>query len=263
MFTFTSKLRCCKCHFFAPSPWWQTTLRRAMHESTWNAKPQPLTVTAKKSKASLVFGGSIHQGTNAGSLNELLDVGHGIRAQEGFLRSQNTKGRCQPSNLSLLRTIARCLHRNHPVIFNPETNGDEKKIMMIHNAIMLSTCNLFQKPRHIHKTSAPDRPWHCKTLAGAKPCKASGDCYDCYDCDVFHFNRDVVVSPGPQAQQEICSSMHEALRREESLGSHTGLCMEATWAIWDQFATWKVMRFHVQYCRSPTPPFVNCPNISR
>lgn len=78
----------------------------------------------KKSKASLVFGGSIHQGTNAGSLNELLDVGYGIRAQEGFLRSQNTKGRCQPSNLSLLRTIARCLHRNHPVIFNPETNGD-------------------------------------------------------------------------------------------------------------------------------------------
>lgn len=96
-------------------------------------------------------------------------MGYGIRAQEGFLRSQNTKGRCQPSNLSLLRTIARCLHRNHPVIFNPETNGDEKNIMMIHNAIMLSTCNLFQKPRHIHKTSAPDRPWHCKTLAGAKP----------------------------------------------------------------------------------------------
>ena len=30
----------------------------------------------KKNKASLVFGGSIHQGTNAGSLNELLDVGY-------------------------------------------------------------------------------------------------------------------------------------------------------------------------------------------
>lgn len=43
--------RCCKCHFFAPSPWWQTTLRIAMQESTWNAKPQPfLTVTAKKAR---------------------------------------------------------------------------------------------------------------------------------------------------------------------------------------------------------------------
>lgn len=43
--------RCCKCRFFAPSPWWQTTLRIAMQESTWNAKPQPfLTVTAKKAR---------------------------------------------------------------------------------------------------------------------------------------------------------------------------------------------------------------------
>lgn len=99
--------------------------------------------------------------------------------------------------------------------------------MVIHNAIMLSTCNLFQRPRHIQQDFSP---WQTVAPQNLGRCKASGDCYDCYDCDVFHFNRDVVVSsPGPQAQQEICSSMHEALRREESLGSHTGLCMEATW----------------------------------
>ena len=96
---------------------------------------------------------------------------------------------------------------------------------------MFSRCNLFKKLRHVHKTSAPDRPWHCKTLAGAKPLTIAtiatiGD--NELNHDVVH-----IVPPGPQAQQEICSSMHETLRREESLGSHRGL-MEAMPGIWAQ-----------------------------
>ena len=104
--------RRCKCHFFAPSPWQSTTLRTPFNRSTWNRKPQPLR-QKQQGKSRLWWQ---HPSRHQCRQPQWVDVGY-VHKKFFCNCSQNTKGRCQPSNLSLLRAIARCLHRNHRVKF--------------------------------------------------------------------------------------------------------------------------------------------------